>query len=349
MWKILKRMFENHSKAGSRKSASLKKFDFSPIVGQCPQMLRVLDIIKRVVQKKWQAILIYGENGVGKELIARAIHTNSFKTYQPFASINCSDIPHEQLESQLFGGQHHLVKAGDVDQKTLFEQVGKGTIFLDEICELDTSIQLKLMDVLKTKMIAIPDRQQNIPLESRIISSCSKDVSKEFALGRLLRDLYYELSVVLIQVPPLRDRGEDILLLAKHFLNRYAIESESPARQLTPKAEKLLYAYAWPENVRELRQVIERVVLLADGPMISPELFTEALSSQKNLAQSQSTDHLTIEVPPEGMSLEDGEKQLIQSVLTLYSWNKRRASQVLKISRPRLDRKIAKFGLQRRF
>ena len=339
---------KNRANIGKHNPVSLKKIDFSPIVGQSPQMRRVLNIIRRVVQKKWQTILVYGENGVGKELIARAIHTNSFKTFHPFSSINCGNIPKAQLEAQLFGSGAPSIEAAGAEQKTLFEQIGVGTIFFDEICELDSSIQLKLLDVLKSKIIPAPDHRQKISLKTRIISSCSKDLPKELALGRLLKDLYYELSVVLIQLPPLRERGEDILLLAKHFLNRYAIECESPARQLTPKAEKILYAYSWPENVRELRQVIERVVLLADGPLISPELLEESLSAQKNLAQTQPSDHFTIEVPPEGMSLENGEKQLIRSVLTLYRWNKRRASQVLKISRPRLDRKIAKYGLKRK-
>ena len=339
---------KNRSNTDKHNPVSLKKIDFSPIVGEGPQIRQVLNIIRRVVQKKWQTILVYGENGVGKELIARAIHTNSFKTFHPFASINCGDIPKAQMEARLFGGREPLVVAAGTEQKTLFEKVGSGTIFFDEICELDSAIQLKLLNVLKSKVIPTRDHRQKTALKTRIISSCSKDLSKEFALGRLLKDLYYELSVVLIQLPPLRERGEDILLLAKHFLNRYAIECESPARQLTPKAEKILYAYSWPENVRELRQVIERVVLLADGPLISPELLEESLSAQKNLAQTQPSDHFTIEVPPEGMSLEDGEKQLIRSVLTLYRWNKRRASQVLKISRPRLDRKIAKYCLKRK-
>ncbi|MFQ5708722.1 MAG: sigma-54 interaction domain-containing protein [bacterium] len=324
-----------------------ERFEFRTILGNSPEIQRIFEIITKITRRKWVTVLIRGETGTGKELIAQAIHYASFKQYQPFVEINCNALPENLLESELFGYEKGAFTDAKTQKKGLFELAQNGTLFLDEIGDTSPKVQVKLLKALETKKIRRLGGTRDIQIDTRIIGATNRDLQAAIREGQFRNDLYYRLNVVSIQLPPLRERGEDVILLARHFLSQYAKEYESPLRDFTPEAVSLLRDYSWPGNVRELQHTIERVVLLSDEKIVSPDSLEDAIESDTPLALSvkKRATSVNIDIPSEGISLEEGEKKLIQAVLEKMAWNKRRTCQILKISRPRLDRKIAKFGL----
>ncbi len=323
------------------------EYDFSRILGRSEQMQRVLDVLARVIQRRWVTVLIRGETGTGKELIARAIHYNSCADFQPFVGVNCSALPETLLESELFGHERGAFTDARTQKTGLFEVAQDGTLFLDEIGEISPNIQVKLLKALEDKRIRRIGGTEEIQVQTRIIAATNRDLQAAIQAGTFRNDLYYRLNVIAIYLPPLRERGEDILLLARHFLARYVEEYESPIRGFTPEAEALLMAYTWPGNVRELKHTIERIVLLNMCEQVTRACLEEAIESETplRLAEAKPTRRLQISIPPEGLRLDEGEKLIIAAVLEKTDWNKRRASEILGIARTRLDRKIKKYGL----
>ncbi len=328
----------------SRKST----YDFSNIIGQSAQMRGIFDLVSRVVRRKWATVLIRGETGTGKELIARSIHYNTCKSNEPFVEINCSALPETLLESELFGHEKGAFTDAKASKAGLFELAHNGTLFLDEIGDISPQVQIKLLKALEEKTIRRVGGTRDIKINARIITATNRDLHSAIKKGEFRIDLFYRLNVLTINLPPLRDRGDDVLLLAQHFLKSFAQEYECPLDGFTPEAEELLRRYKWPGNVRELRHAIERITLLSDGTKVTVEELEQTLESETPiiLSEKEETKQLKIEIPPHGITLEEAEKTVILEILNRYGWNKRRACRTLKISRPRLDRKIQLYGLK---
>ena len=334
-------------KGDDRHLQQKEKFDFTNIIGRSLEMTRVIEVISKIIRRKWVTVLIRGETGTGKELIARAIHYNSFDHFQPFVEINCNALPENLLESELFGYEKGAFTDAKTQKKGLFELAQNGTLFLDEIGEISRAIQVKLLKALEEKKIRRLGGTENIQINTRIIAATNRALQTAIREGDFRNDLYYRLNVVSIHIPPLRERGEDVILLAQHFLTHYGEEYENSLQGFTPEAEVLLRSYHWPGNVRELKHTIERIVLLNLCEIVTRECLEEAIESETPLilAEKKQSTSLQIDLPPEGLSLDEGEKVLIKAVLEKMNWNKRKTCQILKISRPRLDRKIEKYDL----
>ncbi len=327
----------------SRKST----FDFSRIIGKSKEMQSIFELVTRVVRRKWTTVLIRGETGTGKELIARSIHYNTCTSNEPFVEVNCSALTESLLESELFGHEKGAFTDAKTSKVGLFELAQNGTLFLDEIGDISQKVQIKLLKALEQKTIRRVGGTRDIRINTRIITATNRDLQTLIKNGEFRNDLYYRLNVLTINVPPLRSRGQDILLIADHFLKEFAAEYECPVHGFTPEAKELMMQYQWPGNVRELRHALERITLLSDNEQITIEELEQTLESETPilLSEKEHTKQFRIDIPPHGITLAEAEKEVIQEILDRFNWNKRRTSKILGISRPRLDRKIQLYGL----
>ncbi len=315
---------------------------FAAIVGDSAAIAAVKDLTARIMNRKWRYVMISGEPGTGKEMLARALHTHSFREFRPFVECRCSEFASEDVEKLLFGIE---ATSKENSYRGLLESAENGTLFIEEIGKFSVPIQGKLLKVLEQQRFRRIDGTDDIPLNARIIATTSQNLSEELKSGHFLSELYYRLNVANIFLPPLKERENDMLVLAEHFLQRFAAECDSPVREFSADAQKMLERYPWPGNIRELRYVTERLTLLSDRRIITAEMLQEVLFGRSFPNRNGAVGVESIEIPPKGMSLQEGEKHLIDAVLRLNNWNKRRSSQILGISRPRLDRKIEKYGL----
>ena len=233
-------------------------------------MLAVFKMIETIA-KTSSTVLITGESGTGKELVARAIHFNSLRRDRPFVAVNCGAVPETLLESELFGHMRGAFTGADTNKKGLIEVAEGGTIFLDEIGEMTPSMQVKLLRVLQDRRFRRLGGTEEVQADVRVIAATNQDLPKMVAEGRFREDLFYRINVIPVHLPPLRDRREDIPLLAEHFLAKYSRQHEKPVRSISHEAQELLAAYAWPGNVRELENAIERAVALEQTPIVLPE------------------------------------------------------------------------------
>jgi len=259
-----------------------ERFKFGNIVGKSKLMRQVYEIIEKVAQTR-ASVLITGESGTGKELIARAIHFNSPRSDKPFVSVNCSALPETLLESELFGHERGAFTGAVTRRKGRFELAHSGTLFLDEVGDMSPALQVKLLRVLQEMSFERVGGTATLQVDARLVTASNRDLKREVELGRFREDLYYRLKVVHINVPPLRERRDDIPLLVHHFLRKVAKANGLPVKKVSPEALKYLYQYDWLGNVRELENVIERAVILCDGDEIRPEDLAEELF-QKRLA-----------------------------------------------------------------
>jgi len=305
---------------------------FDNIIGRSQTMQEVFEIIPSVAKSE-SSILIVGETGTGKELVAKAIHAKSKRAALPFIAINCGAIPDNLLESELFGHQKGAFTGALHARKGFFEVVSGGTLFLDEIGEISQKMQVDLLRVLEErKIMRIGDRQP-IDVDFRLISATRRDLERDVADGRFREDFFYRINVIMIHVPPLRDRKDDIPLLVEHFLSKYSQQTAKPVDHVTGEAMRLLRSYDWPGNVRELENAVERAVVLAKTRTLSKEDFAFLRSSQQ---------------PPERpRSLKEIERRHIQEVLEDCDWNVTKAGRVLDINRVTLHKMIKRFGLKR--
>jgi two-component system response regulator PilR (NtrC family) len=333
-----KKLYEEHD---YYKRQYEDKFDTANIIGKGDAIRHIFDIIQRVSQSK-STVLITGESGTGKELIARAIHKNSPRKNQPFVAVSCGAIPETLLESELFG---HIKGAftGAIANKTgLFELADKGTLFLDEIGELPLLIQVKLLRVLQEKQFKRVGGTKDIAVDVRIISATNRDLQKMVLDNSFREDLFYRLNVIPIHVPPLRNRKEDISLLATHFLEKYNREIGKHFTHITDKGMAQLVAYDWPGNIRELENAIERAGALETEPVIDVHSLPESISG----TSPQFTSLVPVDIPPEGIDLEnlvdEVEKDLLVKALEKTGWVKKHAAKLLHLSfrsfRYRLDK-----------
>jgi DNA-binding NtrC family response regulator len=300
------------------------------IIGQSPAIRRVIEQI-RLVALSDTTVLIRGESGTGKELVARAIHANSPRRYMPIVIVNCGALAEGVIESELFGHEKGAFTGAHYRRKGKFELADGGTLFLDEIGDISPKTQVDLLRVLEEKKIFRVGGNTPIPVDFRLIAATNKDLEAMVADGRFREDLYYRINVFSITIPPLRERREDIPLLAEHFLRKFAQSMNKPVHGISRAAMALLEQYEWPGNVRELQNAIERAVLLCRGREIQPE----DLPLHVNEARE----------PGVGRTLADVERQHIARILHETRWNISQAARVLGIDRVTLYNKIRKYHL----
>jgi len=311
----------------------------SLIVGGSPAMRKVADLIDRVGDSD-ASVLIHGETGTGKELVARAVHNKSKRREGPFVAINCAAVPHALLESELFGHARGAFTDAKSTRIGLFQQANGGTLFLDEIGELPIDVQPKLLRALQERKVRPVGDNREIPYDARIVAATNRDLENEVREKRFREDLYYRINVVKLEVPPLRARGSDTLHLAHHFLKVFAQRSGKPTLELSERAAERLMAYEWPGNVRELENCIEHAVALARFDQVTVEDLPEKLRGY--LAGSFVA---TANDPTEIVTMEELEKRYLLRVFKLVGNNKSRAAEVLGIDRRTMYRKLERYAV----
>ena len=314
----------------------LTKYKLENIVGRSPQMLQIYKTIARVADTR-STVLIAGESGTGKELIARAIHFNSQRAPKPFVAVDCGSLAETLLESELFGHVRGAFTGAVASKKGLFEEADGGTCFLDEVGDISLSMQAKLLRVLQEHEIKRVGDTEIIKVDVRIVAATNKNLEQLVAEKKFREDLFYRLNVVSLQLPPLRERPEDIPLLAAHFLRKFAAENGKPVSQISQETIDLLAHYRWPGNVRELENVLERAVTLSHHSVILPEDLPRRL-------RAQPLETVTSSLPSQ-IPLSELEKRYIQKVLEETGGNKKKAADILGIDRRTLYRMAARYGL----
>ena len=316
-----------------------RKFGLENLVGQSPLMRSVRDLIVRIGESDTTTVLIEGENGTGKELAARAIHFGSARGNQPFMAINCSAIPDNLIESELFGHERGAFTDAKTTKKGLFELADGGTVLLDEIGDMKPALQAKLLRVLESREFSRIGGTQTISVDVRLIAATNRNLEVAVRNGEFRQDLYYRLKVISLRMPALREQPEDIPLLAEHYLAQFAEEFSKPVKKLTPEAAKTLQQYEWPGNVRELRNVIERLVILEQADVVLPEhLPAELRLGTRPLSRS------IIQLPAEGVALTDVERELVRQAMERSGGNQSNAAELLGIERDALRRRLIKYG-----
>jgi DNA-binding NtrC family response regulator len=310
--------------------AKITRFD--DIVGQGPAMQKIFDLILEVAESD-ASILLTGETGTGKELVAKAIHAKSRRSHFPFIPINCGAIPDSLLESELFGHQKGAFTGATHSRRGFLEVVSGGTLFLDEIGEVSTKMQIDLLRVLDEKKIRRIGDCHPVTVDFRLISATRRDLAHEIAAGNFREDFFYRINVITIDLPPLRERKEDIPLLIRHFLEKYSQETTKRVDHITRDTIEHLIAYAWPGNVRELENAVERAVVLARSRTLDIQDFSFLQRSPAIFSTP--------------MSLRDMEKQYIRRVLEECGGNVTRAAKMLDINRVTLHKKIKRFAMQK--
>ena len=315
-----------------------KTYSFDGILGKSQALEKVLEQVQLVGPSK-ATILVTGETGTGKELIAQAIHQNSDRSRGPFVPVHCAALPSNLLESELFGHEKGAFTGAVEKRIGRFESANKGTLFLDEIGEIDASTQVKLLRFLESNSIERLGSDQTIDLDVRLVCATNRDLGEMSKKGEFREDLFYRMNVVTVHLPPLRERGEDISLLLHHFLKHFASENEFDVPTLNREALEVLEKYPWPGNIRELRNFCENLVVLKRGLEITPYDLDIRFSSTEVTAQS---------VPSKGvavahLSVEENEKRLLRNALLESGGNRTKAAELMGISRRTLHRKLEKW------
>jgi two-component system nitrogen regulation response regulator NtrX len=313
------------------------------MVGESPLMGQLREQVAMAAPTNGR-VLIYGENGTGKELVARTIHTMSRRRNQAFIEVNCAAIPEELIESELFGHVKGAFTGAVADRRGKFEAANGGTIFLDEIGDMSLKTQAKVLRVLQEQVTEPVGSTSRVQVDVRVLAATNKDLLAEIRGGRFREDLYFRLNVIPISVPPLRERGEDIPLLAEHFVQDFALEYGRRAKTLHPSAMARLQAYRWPGNVRELRNVIERVVIMAPGDVITEHdlAFLAGSSVAGPPAEEIAADAPAV---PLYAARDQFEREYILRELALQQGNISRTAEVLGVERSNLYRKMRAFGI----
>jgi DNA-binding NtrC family response regulator len=328
-----------------RQNLQAQYHKFSGIIGRSPRMKQVFDLIIQAAPSR-STILITGESGTGKELVARAIHTNSARSDRAFVTVNSGNLPPDLLESTLFGHVKGAFTGAVYPKKGLCDMADKGSIFFDEIGNIPLETQAKLLRVMQEREFMRLGGMETIRVDVRIIAATNCDLRQMMEDGRFREDLFYRLHVISIYLPPLRERKDDIPLLAQHFLEKYGHENNRPGLELTPDALDLMMDYDWPGNVRELENVIERAVVLTSGGRIGADLIPEHVRKAPTFQIPQFI------VPPEGISFKevitDFEKRLIESTLEAAGGVQKRAAELLHIKPTTLNEMIKRYDIRPR-
>jgi DNA-binding NtrC family response regulator len=313
------------------------RYRFESIIGSSDKMKELLDLAGRVAASD-ASLLITGESGTGKELLAKGVHFNSQRADGPFVAVNCAAIPDSLIESELFGHVRGAFTGAVKDKEGKFELADGGTLFLDEIGDLRIDLQAKILRALQEREVDRVGGGKAVSVDVRVIAATNKDIERAVKEGAFREDLYYRLNVITLFIPPLRERKEDIPMLANHFLKKFNKDVDV---RIDAGALSLLTAYGWPGNVRELENVIERASVLKRGVLITREELPEKLTKEKS-----GVEEIILNLPEEGISLEDLERSLIIKALDKHKGNQTRAAEYLGITRPTLIYRMEKFGLK---
>jgi DNA-binding NtrC family response regulator len=323
------------------KRALKQRYNFENIMGKSEPMLKIFDLVAQVANSR-STVLLQGESGTGKEVIAKAIHLNSPRRDRPFVPVNTGSMPADLLESTLFGHVKGAFTSAIASKKGLFEVADKGTLFLDEIATMGLETQAKILRVLQDRRFMHLGGIQEIQVDVRIIAATNIDLRQMVREGRFREDLFYRLNVITIELPPLRQRKEDIPLLVEFFLKKYAEENTRSTPRVTPEALRPLMAYSWPGNVRELENVIERAVVLSSGPDISVDLLPDSM-----LGRSSS---FSMHDPAPDASLfeivEEVERRVITDMLERCNWNQTEAAERFHVPLSTLNQKIRRLNIE---
>jgi PAS domain S-box-containing protein len=315
------------------------------IIAESQALRDLLSFVRRVAVSEATSILIEGENGTGKDLIAKTLHYQSMRQAEPFLAINCAAIPDTLLESELFGYEKGAFTDARAQKRGLFELADKGTLFLDEIAEIPFSLQAKLLRVLEDQCFRRLGGLQDIRIDVRIVAATNKNLHEAVREGAFRQDLYYRLNVIQLMVPPLRERTEDILPLARHFIAHYNIKFKRQIDGLAPDAEDLLLNHEWPGNVRELRNAIERAMILEDTSLLHAASLPIALRGEDWKEMSFAASAVAGD-SVDGLSLADQERRLVVHALENTEGNQTQAARLLRITRDTLRYKMKKFNLR---
>ena len=310
---------------------------YKKIIGQSEKVSRMMGVIKQVASTNAN-VLIQGESGVGKELVADALHNLSLRKDKPFIKVNCASLTPTLLESELFGHEKGAFTGAIARKKGRFELADGGTLFLDEIGEIDLSTQVKLLRVLQERQFERVGGEETLTVDVRVVAATNRNLAEEVKKGNFREDLYFRLNVVHIEVPPLRERKEDIPLLISHFLETLSSKNNRKVDSISAQARKALFAYSWPGNIRELQNAIEAGVVMCHGRTIELEDLPEQIKSIDN------EDMLSVKL---GSSLEEVEKELITRTISFCGGNKTKAATVLGIGRKTLHRKLLEYNMER--
>jgi len=310
-----------------------KDYDFSSIIGESPALKAILDEVRKVTDTR-SSVLLLGETGTGKELFARVIHHNSSRRDMPFVPINCSAIPENLLETELFGHVRGAFTGAVATKKGILEEAEGGTVFLDEIGDMSLSLQAKLLRVIEDQVIRPVGSTKGSKVDIRFITATNKDLKAAVKQNAFREDLYYRINVISLQIPPLRERKEDIKALVQHYLEKYSHEMGRTIKEISPESLELLMNYEWAGNVRELQNVIERAILVSDGNVITPEHLPVGLAA---------TSSFEAEVIDKKLSIEEYTKAFIQRYQGQF--NEQQLADMLWITRKSLWEKRKKWGM----
>lgn len=332
-----------------------RQFNFDQIIGSSPGMREMFMLARKVAESEVSSVLLQGESGTGKDLVVKAIHYSSRRASSPFVAINCAAIPASLIESELFGYEKGAFTDAKARKEGLFEQAEGGTLFLDEIGELELSLQAKLLRVLEESAFRRVGGLKDIPLDVRVIAASNRDLKGESEAGRFRLDLYYRLSVIQIDIPPLRERGNDVILLAERYIEYFNEKLRKRVRGLSPEVAEVFRHYSWPGNVRELRNVIERVMILEDGDLITTTFLprdlirdggqptaSEVIAAGQTVNSSSAASAAGFRLPTDGIVLDELEMSLVRQALERSGGNQTRAAELLGISRDQLRYRLKK-------
>ena len=317
------------------RDALSRPFGIESIIGESEPMQRVKTLVRKVASSPASTVLITGESGTGKDLVAKVVHYSSSRAARPFLNITCSALPEHLLESELFGHERGAFTDARQQKRGLLEQADDGTVFLDEIGEMAPALQAKLLRVLEEKAFRRVGGTGDVRVDVRVIAATNRDLEESVKSGRFREDLYYRLNVLRVEVPALRMRGDDIALLAQHFIETYGREFGRPVRGLTRTAEQALKLHQWPGNVRELRNLVERAVLLSEGDMLDVSDFDQ-------LRGHRSSGDGGFTLPAEGVNLEEVENSLVMQALERSGGNQTRAAALLSLHRDQIRYRLEK-------
>jgi len=322
-----------------------KPFSFASMIGESEPMVRVKALARKVAESPASTLLITGDSGTGKDLLAKVIHYASRRGSHSFMNITCSAMPETLLESELFGHERGAFTDARQQKRGLFELADEGTVFLDEIGEMAPAIQDKLLRVLEDKAFRRLGASADVKVDVRVIAATNRRLEDQVRDGKFREDLYYRLNVLRIEMPPLRDRGRDIILLAEHYVHLFSREFRRSVRRLSLAAETALLGYSWPGNVRELRNLIERAVLLSENETLEPADFETLHTMKAAEAGSNAVPSADILLPAEGLKLDDVERRLVELALERTRGNQTRAAALLGLHRDQIRYRMEKYGL----
>jgi two-component system, NtrC family, response regulator AtoC len=319
------------------------RLGFSTIVGVSPEIRKVIEMTEKVALSESATVLIQGESGTGKELVAHAIHSRSRRQQMPFVAVNCAGFAENLLENELCGHEKGAFTDAKEIKKGLLEVADGGSLFLDEIGDMNPGMQAKLLRLIEQKTFRRMGGIKDISVDVRIITATNKDLRRLMDEGKFREDLFYRINIVALRIPPLRERRDDILPLAKYFVQKYNEDFHKGVDKISSEVEGFLVGYGWPGNVRELRNVVERAMILGDGNTLLMEHLPLDILRETTLQRGEVKG---LKIPPEGVSMERIEEALVRQSLEMTGGNQTRAAKLLDISRDSLRYRMQKFGIE---